>query len=376
MDDGVKTFQMRTRVVYGPGASETVGVEADHLSRDKKVLVVTDEGISQSGILNAIKAQLEERSLSYLVFDQVPEDPDVEVVEACLERCQDHGADVVIGFGGGSPMCAAKATAMLATNGGGLLDYEGAHKTRSEAMPVIAIPTTAGSGTEVSPVFIIKDRKTSRKMAFLSEYHYPQVAILDPIFLDTLPPKKAIHSSADAFSHAVEAYCSVDATPLTDALALRAISTIYENMAPAAFSCSRSRQLEMLLASAMANIACGNARLGLVHVIADDLKLPHGLACGICLPHVMEYNLPACERRIADIAFALRKGRSADKAIEAIMELWSKVGIPYRLHEKTHRRVDQVVERVMNDPLLKYNPRIPEPGDIERLWKGLFVEAG
>jgi alcohol dehydrogenase class IV len=376
MDNGIKTFQMRTRLIYGSGSSELIGAEADLLSREKKVLVVTDEGIRKSGILNTITTQLEKSALSYAIFDQVPEDPDVEVVEACLKKSQTHGADVLIGFGGGSPMCAAKATAMLATNGGSLIDYEGVHKAHTEAMPLIAIPTTAGSGTEVSPVFIIKNRKTHCKMAFLSEYHYPRIAILDPSFLDTLPPKKAIYSSADALSHAVEAYWSVDATPLTDALALKAISSIYENMGPAAFSCSRSRQLEMLLASAMANIACGNARLGLVHVMADDLKLPHGLACGICLPHVMEYNLPACEERIADIALALGKGRSARNALEAIMDLWAKVGIPFRLNEKPHKSVDQVVERVMSEPLLKYNPRIPEPADIEGLWKGLFVGEG
>lgn len=225
-------------------------------------------------------------------FTDVRQNPDVACVSRGVEAFRAAQADLVVAVGGGSPMCAAKAIALIATNGGTIRDYEGFGKVSQRPLPTICLPTTAGSGTEVSAVTIITDEKRHIKMAIGSPLAFPPLAILDPELLLTLPFRQAAASGMDALSHAIEACLTTQATPLTNALALGAIRLMGENLVRAA----KTRDLEAkgacLLASSMANMACGNARLGLNHALTWPISslfgVPHGLANGIMLPYALE----------------------------------------------------------------------------------------
>jgi alcohol dehydrogenase class IV len=244
---------------------------------------------------------------------------------------------------------------------------------------MVAIPTTAGSGTEVAPRFLIRDPETDVKRRYGGEDCYARVALLDPLLLVSLPPRTAIGASLDALCHAIEAYLSTDANLITDALALSAIEMLGKNMGRAALTADVQAKEATLVASTMANMACGNAKLGLVHGLTyGHMGLPHGMANGVMLPYVLEYLLPACEERLARIGEALgapRTGRSAADAaaaIEAIRELYRRMEAPRSLAESGVGEDDlaELVEIAMKQTQhLNFSPRPVRRGDVERIFR-------
>jgi alcohol dehydrogenase len=240
---------------------------------------------------------------------------------------------------------------------------------------VIGVPTTAGSGSEVSPTFLITNEEKNIKMAIGSDIGYPPTAILDPNLLRSLPARQAIWSGLDALSHAIESLCTNLSTPLTDAIALRAIQMMFQNLAPAAFTDNMEAKSKQLLASTMANIACGNAKLGLVHAFSfpfGNLHIPHGLACGLMLPFVMEFNLPACQEKFAEMAIAIGENPNysvdqlAYRAIERVKKLYKELSFPSRVTEKEvpKDKFDQIVKEAATQSQMRFNIRRANEKDL------------
>ena len=278
-------------------------------------------------------------------------------------------------------MDTAKTAGVLATNPGGVLEYEGPNLVKNDMPPMIAIPTTYGTGAEVSPGSIITNEHKKYKMGIGDDWHMsPAVAILDPMLLLSLPPHIAASTGMDALTHAIESYVANWAEPFTDAWNLQAIKMIAENL-PAAVATSSDVEAtaNMLYASTMTGLAFSNAGLGFVHsmthVLGGMLDMPHGVANALVLPYVMDYNLLACPKKFADIAQAMGENvdglpllDAAEKSVEAVRKLSKRLGIPQTLSEVgvDPAKIDEMAEWAFKDGNTECNPR---PGSKE-----IFVE--
>ncbi|WP_206812815.1 iron-containing alcohol dehydrogenase [Paradesulfitobacterium ferrireducens] len=378
-------FTLPTKIIWGYQTAEQTGAEAKKAGLTR-VLVVTDSGIRKAGVLEPVLRSLEKAGLGYEIFDEVPEDPGTQVVAKGEEQLKSAFCNGIVIVGGGSPLCAGKAIALVATNGGNIKDYEGFEQFKKPPLPVIALPTTAGSGSEVSAALIITDEERNYKMTIGGWACHPTVAILDAMLLRTLPARQMIISGMDAVTHAVEAICTNLATPLTDAVAYEALRLMVENLPAAAYSDHLEAINFQLYGSAMANIACGNAKLGLVHALSQPLgsyHISHGLANGILLPYVMEYNLPVCEDKFARLALALGGGKKAGtkaslarEAIELIKELYTIVDFPDRLTEEIvpKSEIPRMAKIAMSRSQVKFNLRQARESELieifEQSYKG------
>lgn len=382
--DFTSFFTLPTKVYCGYNSVDLAGGEAKKIGI-RKALLVTDKGVSAAGVTKPLLRSLESAGIPYEIFDDVPMDPNTQIVNKGCESLTESGCDGVITIGGGSALCAGKGIALVATNAGNVRDYEGRERYKSPPLPVVAIPTTAGSGTEVSSVFIITDEtRNDYKMAIGGYSCFPKVAILDPLLLRTLPPRQFIISGVDALAHAIEATCTNQSSPLTDAIAYESIRLIIENLPVAACTDDLDAKREQLLASAMTNMACDNANLGLAHATGQPLgsyHIPHGLSVGIMLPYVMEYNLPACEDKLARMAEVIRvvkEGMSlrekATAAIDAVKELYIKVDFPDRLTEDMapKARIPDMVPIAMGRPQVKANLRKAGEKDLAQIYQRAY----
>jgi len=382
--DRIIPFTMPTKIIHGFGAIKQIPDECKRLGI-KKVILVTDEGLVKAAVPKEVTAILDAAKIPYVIYDKVEEDPSMKTVHEGEKFRQAEGCDGVIIVGGGSPLCAGKGIAVLATNGGKIADYQGMGKLKVAPLPLIGIPTTAGSGSEVSPTFLITNEEKNTKMAIGSDLGYPPTAILDPNLLRSLPARQAVWSGLDALTHAVESLCTNASTPLTDAISLRAIQMMFRSLAPAAFTDNMAAKSEQLLASAMANISCGNTKLGLIHAFSfpfGNLHVQHGLACGLMLPFVMEYNLPSCRDKYAEMAVAIGENPNqsedilADRAIERVKKLYVELGFPTRVTQKEIPRdkFDQVIKEAAGTSQMRFNVRRANEKDLmwimERAYKG------
>jgi len=381
--DSVYTFRLGTVVHHGFGSVSKLGPEATRLGA-KKVLLVTDKGVADAGLLDTVVDSLETAGIPYVTLDDVEVDPGTATVDRGLKLLKDEKCNVVVVVGGGSPVCAAKGIALLANNGGSMTDYEGESKYKHPPLPVIAIPTTAGAGSEVSAAFIITDESRNYKFTMTGPDCYPEVAILDPLLLRNIPFWPAVNAGLDALTHAIEACCTNFSTPLTDSIALTAIGLIMESLAPMVLTGDLEAKNKQHLAATMANIACGNAKLGLVHALCQPLAnyhLAHGYANGILLPYVMEYNLPVCEEKFASMAVAMgedrhgySQGELARKAIWRVKDLYITIGFPRKLDEKqvSPKEIPEMVKRAMTRPMVKFNIRRSTAEDLTLLYEKAF----
>ena len=373
-------FQTKTRLIMGAGSRSRTGTELKSMGVTK-VLIVTDKGIVGAGLLNDIIQSLGEVGLAYVLFDGVVPNPRIATVDDCIALYRAEGCDGFLTVGGGSAMDTAKTAGVLATNPGGVLDYEGPGLVKNNMPPMIAIPTTYGTGAEVSPGAIITNEYQKYKMGIGDDWHMsPAIAILDPVLLLNLPPKIAASTGLDALTHAVEAYVAAWAQPFSDAWNLQAIRMIAENL-PAAVATNTDIEAtaNMLYASTMTGLAFSTAGLGFVHsmthVLGGMLDMPHGVANALVLPYVMEYNLLACPRKFIAIAEAMGENveglsmlDAAAKSVEAVRKLSKRLGIPQTLSEVgvDPAMIDEMAEWAFKDGNTACNPR---PGSKE-----VFVE--
>lgn len=333
----IANFYMPTRLVHGPGSFSRL----PELARAVGIthpLVVSDPAIAQTDFYLAALSSLRDAGLDVATFEECGIDARLSHVDAQAERARQEGRNGIIAIGGGSVMCTGKGIAIVAPNGRSFVDMTGVANFRSPALPMIMVPTTAGSGSEVSQFTLVKDEVSHRKLVGGGPLSFPQVAILDPVTLETLPPRAAAASAVDALTHAVEALFSSLATPLTDALAVEAVRLQVRSMRRSILSDDPAARADNLLASAMANIACGNSRLGLAHALSLPLEarldLPHAIGVGVLLPRVIAFNAPVAPAKAEKLAVALgaNPGRDLGETVAAIRSaifgLFDDLGFP------------------------------------------------
>ncbi|AEC21818.1 iron-containing alcohol dehydrogenase [Pusillimonas sp. T7-7] len=337
-------FQPMPRVVQGTGElARNLPAEVARFSA-KKILIVTDPGLIETGI-PAMVGDLLSNEYQVSIYSDVESDPSVESVDLCAAFAKQNGFDLIVGLGGGSPIDTAKCASILVTNPGRTEDYLGIEKVANPGLPKILIPTTAGTGSEVTNVAVLSLKEAQTKKGIVSRYLMADCAILDAALTTGLPGKITAATGMDALTHAIEAYVSRFAQPLTDYFALEAIRRLGRSLRTAVHYGQDLRAREdVLVASLYAGLAFGSAATGMVHGLAMPLgglyNIPHGIANAVLLPHVMRFNLVAATQRFADIAQALGEpieGLSArvaaDRAIAAVESLSQDIGIPRYLEE-------------------------------------------
>ena len=369
-------------VIFGRGSLGQIAESAIRLGAEK-LFVVTDEGIIRAGWIDKATAILQESGLDYEIWSHVTPNPKDYEVEEGARRYLASRCDAIMAIGGGSPIDAAKGIAILVTNGGRIHDYEGIDKITQPLPPMVMVPSTAGTGADVSQFAVITDTRRKIKMVLVSKSLVPDISITDPLLLTTKDAMLTAFTGMDALAHAIEAYVSVAATPLTDVLALNAIKLIAKYLRASVASRTNLKAKEaMAMASLQAGLAFSNAILGAVHAMAHQLggmlDLPHGEVDAILLPCVMEYNLIACVDRYAEIAVAMGESvdglscrEAAEKAIEAVRKLAGDVGVPRGLGEIGVKEEDipQLSENAVKDACLITNPRDANVSDIAEIFR-------
>ncbi len=336
----ITTFFMPTRIVAGAGSLATIGSVAHDLNMSR-VLVVSDPVISAQAFHAAALASLEKAGIALSRFDECGIDARCSHIDDQGKRVRRDGIDGVICIGGGSVMCTGKGIAIVATNNKPMRDCTGVGQFDRRALPMIMVPTTAGSGSEVSQWTIVKDEERHLKLLGGGPLSFPDAAILDPVTLDSLPMRVAALPAVDALTHGVEAYLSAIASPLTDAIALGAIQQQYGSLRASINSDDADARQANLIASCMANIACGNARLGHGHALSlpleGHLDLPHAYGVGVLLPHVIAFNLAVLPNKVRPLAEALgievaglTRTAMIEACAESIRSLYADIGFPTR----------------------------------------------
>jgi len=375
-------FVLPTRIEFGPGVARLVVEEAASLGR--RALVVTDHGVLEAGVIDPLVGELRRGGLDCRVFADVEANPRAATVDTAASVAVDHGADILVAIGGGSVIDTAKVVAAIVSHGGDVFDYEGGDKVPGPVIPLLALPTTSGTGSEVTCWAVITDESRHYKMAVGSPHLAPRVALVDPALTVTLPPAMTAGTGSDALSHAVEAYTARCSNPMSDALALYAIELVGLTLERAVNDGSDlEARCGMAMASLTAGIALGNADTSAGHAMAEALgglfDTPHGLACGICLPWVLRLNLPAVEEKTARIGQALGLSTSqlpsraaAEAAVDEVAALLRRVGIP-SLRTLGVTRDD--IPRLVNNAVTNLgNPDNPVDVD-DTVFTGLFEEA-
>lgn len=337
----------------------------------KKALIVSDQGLKSIGTIDEIVALLKGVGVKAAVFDEVQPNPTDKNVEKGLEILEKEKCDFVISLGGGSPHDCAKGIALVATNGGKIGDYEGVDKSAKAQLPIVAINTTAGTASEMTRFCIITDTKRHIKMAIVDKNTTPILSVNDPILMKAKPKALTAATGMDALTHAIEAYVSTAATPITDACAIKAIELIAQNLRIAVYQGSNMHAREqMAYAQFLAGMAFNNASLGYVHAMAHQLggmyDLPHGVCNAVLLPHVQVYNATVAADRLKDVAKAMGMDveNCTDKdgaymAIDAIVELAEDIGIPSGIKELGAKEKDipKLAENALKDACGLTNPR-------------------
>ncbi|MCL9774144.1 L-threonine dehydrogenase [Vibrio methylphosphonaticus] len=310
-----------------------------------KALVVTDSVLNKIGAVNKLTALLDTANVASVIYDGTKPNPTIENVNDGLALLKQHQCDCVISFGGGSPHDCAKGIALLATNGGEIKDYEGVDVSTKPQLPLIAINTTAGTASEMTRFCIITDDARHIKMAIVDKNVTPIISVNDPELMLAKPASLTAATGMDALTHAIEAYVSVAATPVTDAVAIKAIEMVQANLREAVRNGDNLEARDnMAYAQFMAGMAFNNASLGYVHAIAHQLggfyDLPHGVCNAILLPHVQDYNAKVVPSRLADVARAMgvntadmTDAQAASAGLDAIRQLSKDVDIPSGLEE-------------------------------------------
>lgn len=301
----------------------------------KKPFLVTDKGIRDSGIADKVTSLFPDIP----VFDEIEQNPKHPTVDKGGDRVRDLKPDLIVGLGGGSALDAAKAVALLATNPGSIGEYEGRAKYKAPPLPVLAIPTTCGTASEVTWVAVITHTGRKFKMSIKGPLMFPAVALVDPDLLATLPPSLVASTGMDALTHAIEAYTVRPATYITDIFARASLKYVFQSIEEAYDDIKGNRKARerIMLGSMLAGFAFGNSDVGAVHCIAEAvgslLDTPHGVANAIFLPYVMEFNLPVVTRRFAEISrlvgiHEVDDYEAAQLLIQRIKNLSKKLNIP------------------------------------------------
>ena len=383
MDHKVISLRSPHLILAGLGAFERLGPEAKGMGATR-ALVVTDKNVIDSGIGKKAQEILGKEGIGVEFFDRVIPDPDVACFETCLEMAKKQKFDLIIGIGGGSSMDIASITSVMLTNPGTVYDHFGVNLVKNPGVPTILIPTTAGTGAEVTPNAILTDTKAKLKKAVVSPYILPRVAIIDPLLTVSMPPSVTSSSGIDALTHAVESYTSNNANILTDLFAKEAMILIGRSLRTAVANGNNlEARYDMSIGSLYAGISLANAGVTAVHALAYPLggtfNVAHGIANGLLLPYVMEFNVLGDIPKFAQIARFL--GEKVDQlplldqayqAPRAVKAIYRDLKIPQSLTElKVPREgIPDMAKAAMNvTRLMGNNPRAMTVQDVERIYE-------
>ncbi|MCL2683842.1 MAG: iron-containing alcohol dehydrogenase [Synergistaceae bacterium] len=356
--------------LVGRGAISEIGREARILHGSKAFIAASTGGVgeAQAKIVSGI---LEASGLVTVAFCEAVPNPTVEIVERGLEKFQEAGCDLIVAVGGGSAIDTAKGIGLLATNGGKIRDYEGTDKTLHAMTPLIAISTTAGTGSEVTRFAVITDERDHSKFTIVDWHMTPNVSVNDPELMLSMPPQLTAATGMDALTHAIEAYVSKNATPITDAKAYKAIELVARNLHTAVKEGSNIEAREnMCYASFLAGTAFNNAGLGLTHAMAHPLggmyNLPHGLCNAILLPHVAKFNIDSAGKKYSELSVAAGIGKpwrsereNCSSLVGFLTNLSRKIGIPGGLAETgvKEKDLERLASDAMDESIGLTNPR-------------------
>ena len=379
------TFYMPSMNIIGAGAVEQAVNELSQLGF-KQALIVTDKPLVEMGYAQSLQDALAKKDIKSCLFDEVQPNPTVGNVEAGLKLLKESHCDFVISLGGGSPHDCAKGIALVASNGGSIRDYEGVDQSKQAQLPLVAINTTAGTASEVTRFCIITDEQTHIKMAIVDKNVTPIMSVNDPELMKNMPKSLTAATGMDALTHAVEAYVSTAANPITDACALKAVTLISQYLSRAVQDGNdMEARNQMAYAQLLAGMAFNNASLGYVHAMAHQLggfyDLPHGVCNAILLPHVQRFNSQVASERQTEIANAmglitegLTHEQGAKLCIEAIEKLADAVGIPKGLAGLGVKEADLdiLTENAMKDACGLTNPIQPSHEQVVAIFKAAF----
>ncbi len=386
LDSKTFTYFCPTQVYSGVGAHQKLPEIISKLEA-KHLMFLSDKGVAATEIFASVSNILKENKITFDVFTAIDPDPKDKNVEEAFQLYKVKQPPVLLALGGGSTMDVGKAVGILATNGGRIHDYPGVDKFSNPPLPLIAIPTTAGTGSEVSHSCVITDTKRGLKMSVHSvSLNRAKVAILDPLALRSLPATVAAHAGMDAFVHALESYVALAANPITEAVTLHAMELIAENIRP--FVSNRNNLdagLQMLYGANLAAMGFSNTGVGNVHCMARFVgayfHISHGLSNAMCLPYGAEFNVIANPEKYARVAVAMGENiegltamEAGRKAVEAMKQLNRDVGIPERLRDigLTEDKIPELAQLCVEADYNRWNPRYTTYEDFLELWKKAY----
>jgi aldehyde dehydrogenase (NAD+) len=372
-----------TKVIFGAGSISELPMEVRTLG--KKAFLVTDGGLVETGLVDQVKNKLGD--LLAGDYADVPQDSGMEVVDKGAERALEAGADVLVSLGGGSVIDTAKGMCIVMKEGGSLRDFQGMQMLSRPQTPHVVIPTTAGTGSEVTSGAVILDKDQGQKIIIFEYLNTPRVALLDPLMTEKLPPHLTASTGMDAMTHAVESYVAQARNPISDSAALHAIKLIVKFL-PVCVEHGQdlAARGQMQIAALLAGWAFSNAMVGLVHAMAHSLgavcRIPHGLANGILLPHVMRFNLDEIPELIADIAEAMGAATNgldtlsaANAAVDKMQALAERIGLNQRLSDLgvNENALKECAELSMSDGSIIYNPRtVMDAQEVLQLYRKAY----
>ncbi|SDI44573.1 iron-containing alcohol dehydrogenase [Paenibacillus naphthalenovorans] len=375
-------FGLHTQIYYGVNKINELPTIIRKYNY-KKVLICTDKGIVQSGNLKRVESLLSSAGIEFFTFTEVEPDPTIEIVQHVKNLYIENGCDALIGMGGGSSIDTAKGVSIAVVNAGDLTQYEGKDKIPNKGPEIITIPTTAGTGSEVTHATVLKDNKRHYKMGILSQHLHAKAAILDPQLLTTVPRGVAAITGMDALSHAIESYTSNQTQPITEAFGLYAIRLIGRHLRPfVARRADLNAASHMMLASTIAGAAFIWGRIAAVHAISHPLGgrlgVAHGLANSLLLPVVMRYNVSTNYEKFRDIAVALGENveglslrEAAERSITAVEQLIHDLEIPTTLTalglHPSDDELDVIAKEAFESGMTSANPKDCTTADLRRM---------
>ena len=359
------TFRTPERIVHGVGALDSLGEETARLGK-KALLVTGKKALERSGAISRMRRALAEAGVAVKGFSGVEPEPEVTSVDGGRAACREGGCELVIAAGGGSVLDVGKAIACLVNEEAKTSEFLRGLEMTTTGIPCVAIPTTSGTGAEVTPNSVVCDRSVPIKKSIRGPGILPRVALLDPELTICVPPKLTAYSGADALTQAIESLVSIHATPLTKALSLYAIRLLKNSVAQAFDDGGNMEaRTDAAYGSLMAGMALANARAGAAHGIAHPLgvryNIPHGLVCGVLLPHVMEMNAAYAKSEFSELEAIL--GENPPTFINKLLE---RLDMPARLTDfgLKESEFEVIASESMPSGSLKANPKKVEPEDV------------
>ena len=380
----INRFILNEVSYFGPGARKVLPEVVQRLNK-VKALVVTDKGLIQFGVAKMVTDVLDEAAISYDIFSDVKPNPTVSNVKAGIESFKKAGADFIIAIGGGSAMDTAKGIGIVINNPefDDIVSLEGCAPTKNKSVPIVALPTTAGTAAETTINYVIIDENKQKKMVCVDPNDIPAVAIIDAERMYSLPKGLTAATGMDALTHAIEGYITKGAWEMSDMFEIEAVRMIARYLPVAVNEPSNPEGRNgMAVAQYIAGMAFSNVGLGLVHGMAHPMgslfDVPHGVANALLLPTIMEFNMPACLDKYPEIAKAMgvdtsgmSKKEAAQAAVDAVRDLAVKVGIPQHLSELGISSADipALAEQAISDVCTPGNPREVTLDDIKALYE-------